>query len=295
MLSFPITNCAIVLNYFDQSRPPSRPHLWWCPTGPLAHLPIHAAGIYTPEKSHAGPCVSDFVVSSYTPTVSTLIERTKSTLPISNETPTRLFLVSQSATPGLPYIPAASTETHALKQMMEKNNIASVLIEDTVATAARVIEEMNTHSWVHFACHGIQDKEPLKSGLHLYDSRLELLEMMKQRISKADHAFLSACQTGTGDKQLADEVVHIAAGMLALGYRGVVATLWSISDYHGPEIAQGFYQYMLDVRSGGVAGWRLDSTQAAYALDHGIQKIREKLGDGEAALAIWVPYVHYGI
>ena len=216
-------------------------------------------------------------------------------LPISNETPTRLLLVSQPTTPGLPYIPAARTETHTLKQLMEKNNITSSLIEDTAATAARVIEEMNTHSWVHFACHGIQDQEPLKSGLHLYDSRLELLEMMKQRISEADHSFLSACQTGTGDKQLADEVVHIAAGMLALGYRGVVATLWSISDYHGPEIAQGFYQYLLDVRSGGAAVRRLDSTQAAYALDHSIQKIREKLGDGEAALAIWVPYVHYGI
>ena len=78
-------------------------------------------------------------------------------LPISNETPTRLLLVSQTTTPGLPYIPAARTETHTLKQMMEKNNIASALIEDTAATAARVIEEMNTRSWVHFACHGIQD------------------------------------------------------------------------------------------------------------------------------------------
>ena len=52
---------------------------------------------------------------------------------------------------------------------------------------------------------------------------------------------------------LADEVVHIAAGMLAIGYRGVVATLWSISDYYRPEIAQCFYQYMLDVRCGGAA------------------------------------------
>ena len=288
------THQSRLLNYFGQSRQSSRPHVWWCPTGPLAHLPIHAAGIYNSEKTHAGPCVSDFVVSSYTPTVSALIERTK--LPqISNETPTRLLLVSQPNTPGLPYIPAARAETRALKQMMEKNNIASVLIEDATATAARVTKEMNTHTWVHFACHGIQDREPLKSGLHLYDRRLELLEMMKQRISDADHSFLSACQTGTGDKQLADEVVHIAAGMLALGYRGVVATLWSISDFHGPEIAQDFYQYMIDVRSGGAAGRWLDSTQAAYALDHSIQKIREKLGDGEAALAIWVPYVHYGI
>ena len=218
----------------------------------------------------------------------------KSMSHISNETPTRLLLVSQPTTPGLSSIPAAKTETHTLNEMMEKNNIASVLIEDAAATAARVTKEMNTHSWVHFACHGIQDREPLKSGLHLHDRRLELLEMTKQRIPDADHSFLAACQTGTGDEQLADEVVHIAAGMLAVGYRGVIATLWSISDYHGPEIAQCFYQYMLDVRSGGAVR-RLDSTQAAYALDHSIHKIREKLGDSEAALEIWTPYVHFGI
>ena len=45
----------------------------------------------------------------------------------------------------------------------------------------------------------------------------------------------------------------------------------------------------------GAAGRRLDSTQAAYALDHSIHKIREKLGDSEAALEIWAPYVHFGI
>ena len=212
----------------------------------------------------------------------------------SNDTTTRLLLVSQPTIPGLSYIRGARTETHALKEMM-KNIIASVLIEDAAATAALVIEEMNTHNWVHFAYHGIQDREPFKSGLHLHDSRLELLEMMKQRIPDADHSFLSACQTGTGDEQLADEAVHIAAGMLALGYRGVVATLWSISDHHGPEIAQGFYQHLLDVRLGGAAGRRLDSTQAAYALSHSIHEIREKLGDGEAVLVIWAPYVYCGI
>ena len=70
--------------------------------------------------------------------------------------------------------------------------------------------------------------------------------MMKQRIPHADHAFLSACQTGTGDRKLSDEVAHIAAGMLAVGYQGVVATMWSISDAHGPEITQGFYERNLN-------------------------------------------------
>jgi len=46
--------------------------VWWCTTGFLTFLPIHAAGIYG-EKALQGPKLLDFVVSSYTPTLSSLI------------------------------------------------------------------------------------------------------------------------------------------------------------------------------------------------------------------------------
>lgn len=281
---------------YQETQISSRPRIWWCPTGPLAFLPIHAAGIYASDKSCAGPCVSDFVISSYIPTISSLIQRMRSVQHSSNGTSTRLLLVSQPSTPDLTPIPAAEIETGELQKMMEKENFESSLIKDEAATIARVKEEMVSCSWVHFACHGIQDVEPLKSGLHVHDGRLELLEMMKQRIEDTDHAFLSACQTGKGDEKLADEVVHLAAGMLAVGYRGVIGTMWSISDKHGPRIAQEFYQHLLDttLKEGGDRR-QLDSTRAAHALDSSIRKIRAELGDGERALAIWVPYAHFGI
>ena len=208
--------------------------------------------------------------------------------------PTRLLLISQPSTPGLNPIPATVTETRWLKDAMEREHLESLLLNHDIATIARVTEEMKTHSWVHFACHAIQEKDPLKSGIYLYDGRLELLEMMKQRIPHVRHAFLSACQTGTGDRELSDEVVHIAAGMLAVGYQGVVATMWSISDAHGPEIAQSFYEHILNVSGEEVGKRRLNSSHAAYALDVSIQNIREKLGDTEDALLTWVPYVHFG-
>ena len=50
---------------------------------------------------------------------------------------------------------------------------------------------------------------------------------MKKRLPKVQLAFLSACQTSVGDKSLSEEAVHLAAGMLAVGYRGVIATMWS--------------------------------------------------------------------
>ena len=102
-------------------------------------------------------------------------------------------------------------------------------------------------------------------------------------------------ELGLGDETLSDEAVHIAAGMLAVGYRGVVATMWSISDAHGPEIAEAFYQHILDESGEGVTTRRLDGSCAARALDHSIRKFRKKTENVEKALLTWVPYVHFGL
>ena len=280
---------------FVQSNTSRRPRVWWCPTGPLVFLPIHAAGIYSPEITHAGPCVSDYVISSYTPTISALITRVK-LIESRNQAPAQLLLISQPSTPNLTPIDATRTETRNLSNIMGSKGVKSLWLDDVAATTTRVAEVMNAYSWVHFACHATQDtKDPLKSGVHLYDGPLELSAMIKQRSSIADHAFMSACQTSTGNEELPDEAVHIAAGMLAVGYRSVVATMWSISDAHGPAIAEEFYQYILSASSEEGGENRLDSSHAAHALDASIQKIRNQLGDTERALLTWIPYVHFGI
>jgi CHAT domain-containing protein len=100
--------------------------------------------------------------------------------------------------------------------------------------------------------------KPLKSGLCLYNGRLELLEIVKQQIPNLDLVFLSASQNSKEDVKLLEEVVHIAAGMLSAGYCGVIGTgtMWDISDMH-------VYQYLLEEEG----SEELDSTRAAYALD----------------------------
>jgi CHAT domain-containing protein len=174
---------------------------------------------------------------------------------------------------------------------MKGTAVDALLLEDSKATREKVKMEMKSHSWAHFACHGVQDvHNPLKSGLCLHDGRLELLEIMKEEIPNLDLAFLSACQTSKGDLKLSEEVVHLAASMLAAGYHGVVGTMWSISDMHGPAFATEFYQYLL--REKGLE--ELDSNQAAYALDYATRKVRERLGEGDTAVLTWVPYVHFG-
>jgi len=94
---------------------------------------------------------------------------------------------------------------------------------------------------------------------------LELADIMKQNIANCELAFLSACQTGTGDEKLREEAVHLAAGMLAVGYRSVVATMWSIQDNYGPIVAEGFYKdLMKEEMTSGRSG--IDSANSARAL-----------------------------
>jgi CHAT domain-containing protein len=213
-----------------------------------------------------------------------------------DQTPTNLLLISQPNSPGQIAIPGVKQETDALNNMMLSKGINTLLLKDGMATTTQVKREMAAHNWVHFACHAIQDPhDSLKSGMHLHDGRLELLEIIKQKIENTDHAFLSACQTSTGDKKLSEEVVHLAAGMLAAGYQGVVATMWSIQDKHAPDIAMDFYNHLLERASYTKEKSQLDSTGAAGALDHAVSKIRQRLGDTEEALLTWVPYVHFGI
>jgi len=176
-----------------------------------------------------------------------------------------------------------------------KDNSTSLSLEGAAATVSRVKLEMESHSSIHFACHANQNIEnPLKSGFYLHDGRLELADIMKQKIAHCELAFLSACQTSTGHEKLSEEVVHLAAGMLAVGYRSVVATMWSINDNYGPMVAESFYKYLVEKEETLPVSPQINGAGGAYALHHAIQSIRERVGDTEDGLLMWVPYVHFG-
>jgi hypothetical protein len=133
----------------------------------------------------------------------------------------------------------------------------------------------------------------MKSGFALADGRLELSTIIESDLKHAEFAFLSACETSTGDITLSDESVHLAAAMLVTGYQGVVGTMWSIDDREAPEVAEDFYRELL-ARSGEAGGKKkLDGERAVFALHHAIQKLRKRVGDSNFHL--WAPYVHFGL
>ncbi|KIM21005.1 hypothetical protein M408DRAFT_305754 [Serendipita vermifera MAFF 305830] len=252
------------------------PRVWWCATGPLAFLPIHAAGLY--DAKETGEKITDYVVSSYTPTLTAILSHPQPNL----SSDFQILTVAQPSTPYAPPIPHTEEEVKFIEELVGDLNFVKLTGED--ATLERVLRGMKESNWVHLACHGQQCiDEPMKSSLFLHDKTLELAEIVKQSFPKAEFAFLSACQTATGDQKIAEESVHLAAGMFLAGYRGVIATMWSINDSDAPQVAKEVYRHIL--KDG-----KPTSQAAAYALHQAVEQLRVS----SANFISWVPFIHIG-
>ena len=93
------------------------PHVTWCPTGPLTRLPLHAAGIYdlhVPTDSR--PRVYDYVVSSYTPSLSALLRSLRSAN--GQLADPKVLLVTQPATPGYGALSGTDDERRRLENVL---------------------------------------------------------------------------------------------------------------------------------------------------------------------------------
>ena len=165
----------------------------------------------------------------------------------------------------------------------------SIVLDDEAGTVDAILEGMESHEWVHLACHGVQDrKNSLNSAFMLYDGRLTLHTLMSKSLPNAELAVLSACQTATGDEKLDNEAIHLAAGMLNVGYRSVIGTMWSISDDSAPKLMEVFYREMMaQVDAGG-------DLQPAYALHEAVKALRKECNE-VCNRWDWLPFVHFGL
>ncbi|THV01704.1 hypothetical protein K435DRAFT_654808, partial [Dendrothele bispora CBS 962.96] len=260
------------------------PHVTWCLTGPLTFLPIHAAGMYNTLDNNQ-ETLMDHVVSSYAPSIKILLQSRAQTAFINQKSNSdvSVLAVAQPHAPGYNPIPKTLEEV----KLIRKHFPNGVTLKDDRGSISTVLDEMTKHNWVHFACHGVQNPlDPAKSAFALNDGMLELSQLMPISLKHAELAFLSACQTATGDSNLPEEAIHLAAGMLVAGFKSVVATMWSISDADGPIVADFFYEALRDdIDAGG-------KLQPAYALHRAVQRLRKKVGVNE--FARWVPFIHFG-
>ncbi|KAJ2931098.1 hypothetical protein H1R20_g5978, partial [Candolleomyces eurysporus] len=195
-----------------QSQPSESPtkRVWWCPTGPLALLPIRAAGKCMEGRNPDTTSIFDYAISSYTPTVPALANAFKrrklvaeSDTTMRTQTTPASLLVNQSNAPGLAPIPGTTEETRAIAQLSLRKGLETFSLDEAQATIDSVITKINDFSSIHLACRAFQNTvEPLRSGFALHNGRLELSRLIQTRRSRDDGAsiaFLSACQTSIGD------------------------------------------------------------------------------------------------
>ncbi|KZV60883.1 hypothetical protein PENSPDRAFT_322009 [Peniophora sp. CONT] len=264
----------------------SLPHITWCPTGPLTQLPLHAAGVYSDPN---GPRLFNYAVSSYTSSLSALL-RSSEGLAKQQSTPS-VLVVTQPATPKQASLPGTTAEGRELQKTLNESRISCTMLDDKQATVDAVRSVIDQHSWVHLACHGLQHTgDATQSAFYLYDGPLSLSDLMQTAADGAELAFLSACQTATGDENNPEESVHLAAGMLAVGFKGVVATMWSIGDRDAPIVVEAYYKKLLELRRTGAVG--KGQTGAAYALHEAVKVLRDHVG--EKNFLSWAPFVHFG-
>ncbi|EUC61201.1 aromatic di-alanine and TPR containing protein [Rhizoctonia solani AG-3 Rhs1AP] len=266
-----------ILDYLGYVVSADLPHITWCPTGALSFLPLHAAGDYDQPLSR----VFDYVISSYAPTLTALLASS----PDSLSTSCRVLAIGQANTPEHSALPGTTREL-ACVQAHTKGHAQYSQLTDSQATVSAVLNAMNEYDWVHLACHAHQNvSDPTRSGFSLHDGTLDLAEINRRSFKGKGLAFLSACQTATGDERLADEAVHLASGMLMAGYSSVIATMWSVHDGDAPQVADKVYAQLMQDRMVG-------NGQTGVAPHYAVATLREQVG--EKKFERWVPYIHIG-
>jgi tetratricopeptide (TPR) repeat protein len=243
------------------------PRLWWCPTGPLAFLPLHAAG-----------AVPDRVVSSCTPNVRALLRaraRGRDTSAASREP----LIVAVPELDGHPPLPGALREAECARR-----SVGGTLLTGDRARTESVLALLTAHRWVHFACHGAQDLEhPSQGHLLLPDGRLTVLDMARLDLPDAEFAYLSACETAVGGMRLPDEALHLSGAVQLAGFPQVIGTLWRVDDTTSRDIAEGVYRALTIAAPG--------PPPAAAALHRAVLQVRERHPNRPLS---WAAHVHFG-
>ncbi|THU88181.1 TPR-like protein [Dendrothele bispora CBS 962.96] len=264
----------------------SLPHITWCATGALAFLPLHAAGIYDDPTKNVN--ISDFAVSSYTTMLTAMLGSGSKPKQDPTKTPS-VLIVSQPGTSGLTPLPGTVKEVEVIQRYTAPDHTCHH--NNELATVEAVLGEISKHEIIHLACHAIQDMEnPLNSAFVLYDGRLDLNTLMRMSLQSAELAILLASEMATDNENLQEEAIHLAAGMLAVGYPNVIATMWSIRDNDAPLIADKVYANLLGSRDNSESQAKLTP---AYALHEAVKHLRKEVG--EMNFVRWVPFIHFGV
>ncbi|MEJ8639828.1 CHAT domain-containing protein [Streptomyces sp. MS2.AVA.5] len=251
------------------------PRLWWCPTGMLTLLPLHAAGRHT-ELGHSA---MDRAVMSYAPTLRSLLESRSST---AGSPGGPMLLVAMPHTSGQADLPQVRREQRLLGALFGTEGLTT--LEGPAASREDVLRAMRGHDRVHFSCHATSHPtRPAAAGVLLADGLLSVAELAADHQPRA-FAFLSACKTGLGGIVLPDEAMALSAALHFTGIRHVIATLWSVEDKAAAEVTESVYRNLF-------AEGTFAVEDAALALHRAVRELRARSPERPSS---WMAYTHTG-
>ncbi|MFF2718772.1 CHAT domain-containing protein [Streptomyces sp. NPDC058011] len=264
-----------------------RPRVWWCATGPLSGMPLHAA---SPLPDPARPAdtstaatdsVIDRVVSSYAPTLSVLAYSRDTTL---GNAP-KVLAVGLKNTPGQPKLAGACLEVDAVCRWAPD----AMPLRDEEASRAAVLAGLRTHDWVHFAGLAAQDPSADDNGHlichdHAAEGPLTTSDIADaQSASRSFLAYLAACDTARGRANLIDQAMHLAGGVQSAGFAHVVASFWPLQSTTSLLMTKTFYTYL--------EGRPVSHDTVARAADHAASAARES---SPGRPSWWTSFHHMG-
>ena len=286
------------LGFLGQKDPPqSLPRIWWVGGGPMALVPLHAAGEHTLGSTEN---TLSHVTSSYAPTLKALQYSRSRPKPhftyMNSRSELEMVIISMPTTPeGYKALRVTEEVAAAQENSEDWRNITS-LDRPSRESALKALEHCDI---AHFACHATADQlQPMQSALLLGRDvleRLTLEDIMKMDIDNRGHApvaYLSACSTAEIKvRNLADESIHLASAFQLAGFMHVIGTLWAADDDAAVEIAGKFYKG-LELYDRQLFDQR-ESGSVAYALHYAVQHYRNIPGNS-MAVAKWAPFIHLG-
>ncbi|KAH9476491.1 hypothetical protein JR316_0010403 [Psilocybe cubensis] len=265
-----------LLDYLKRTG--ERKRVWWYPTGASMFLPLHAASPC--EKGQLG--LLDLVVSSYIPSIQSLIRAAKSP-----SSPVKALAVGLPNTPGYTPLKFVEKEIKALKKRFYyvPDQLTTLIGEE--ADIYPVISKLPDHSCIHLSCHAYQDEEyPFNSSFFLNNGKLKLSKLMALDLSRVQFAFLSACLTSAGDASVPDECIHLAAGMQFSGVQSVIGTMWSVMDGAAAAASTKVYSHFF---RNGVENANM--REGAEALHEAVIDMQKR----NYPLMYIVPFIHLGL
>lgn len=257
------------------------PRIWWCPTGVLALLPLHATGYH----DGSGRAVIDRVISSEATTLRALAHSYATSTLAEVRLPALLAVAVAQ--------PAGTTRSLAgvAAELDEIDRLATVPVtrlEDGGATRDRILSLIPSHSWFHFAGHGSNSiTSPDDAALSANDRPVTLSELAETVHRGAELAFLSTCYGAMPSLEHLDEALHLAGAFNAIGFQHVIASKYPLLDEVAWQFTSFFFEQLPDVRDPGLA------------LHHAVRSVRERLTAARRTDDLvhpfeWIGHTHLG-